>query len=158
MRLLLIIFASLACFGQTATFFAISSQTGVVSDKLTIQQSQNTPVYMQGVRAVVVSTTAGTCVARQGGTAPTATATTIRQTNGAASFSRLSAYAASDVGTGVATSPVYDLVQTGSSYTLNLDMTASGFVGSGTTKNITISCSIAAGDIQIAMYWKEQQQ
>jgi hypothetical protein len=158
MRILLIIFASLACLAQQATFMAISSQTGVTSDKLTIQQNQSTPVYMQGVRAVVVSTTAGTCVTRQGGTAPTATATTIRQTNGAAAFSRLSAYAASDVGTGTATSPVYSLVQVGSSYTLDLDMTASGFVGIGTTKNITISCSISAGDIQIAMYWKEQQQ
>ena len=158
MRILLIILASLVCFGQEATFFAISSQTGVISDKLTIQQNQSTPVYMQGVRAVVVSTTAGTCVTQQGGTAPTTTATTIRQTNGAAAFSRVSAFAASNVGTGAATSPVYDLVQVGSSYTLSLDMTPSGFVGIGTTKNITVSCSIAAGNIQIAMYWKEQQQ
>jgi hypothetical protein len=37
-------------------------------------------------------------------------------------------------------------------------MTASGFVGVGTTKNITVSCSISSGDIQIALYWKEQQQ
>ncbi len=158
MRILLILLASLACFGQTATFVAISSQTSVTSDKLTIQQNQSTPVYAQGVRAVVVSTTAGTCTTMQGGTAPTGTATTIRQTNGAASFSKLSAYAASDVGSGVTTSPVYDLVQVGSSYTLNLDMTASGFVGVGTTKNITVSCSISSGDIQIALYWKEQQQ
>lgn len=158
MRILLIILASIACFGQMATFMAISAQTGVTSDKLTIQQNQSTPVYMQGVRAVVVSTTAGTCVTRQGGTAPTSTATTIQQTNGAASFSKLSAFAASDVGAGVATSPIYNLVQVGSSYVLDLDMTPSGFVGAGNSKNITVSCSISAGDIQIAMYWKEQQQ
>ena len=61
MRILLFIAASLACLAQTeATFMAISSQTGVTSDKLTIQQNQSTPVYAQGVRAVVVSTTAGT--------------------------------------------------------------------------------------------------
>jgi hypothetical protein len=158
MRILTLILASLACFGQEATYFAISSQTGVTADKLTIQQNQSNPVYMQGVRAVVVSTTAGTCVTQQGGTAPTATATTIRQTNGAASFSRVSAYAASNVGSSVSTSPVYTLAQVGSIYTLTLDMTPSGFVGVGTTKNITVSCSISAGDIQIAMYWKEQQQ
>lgn len=158
MRIILLIFASLACMAQTATFVAISSQTGVTSDALTIQQNQSTPVYAQGVRAVVVSTTAGTCTTKQGGTAPTATATTIRQTNGAASFSRLSAYAASNVGAGVTTSPVYELVQSGSSYVLTLDMTPSGFVGPGTTKNITVACSISAGDIQIAFYWKEQLQ
>jgi hypothetical protein len=157
MRILLITLASLACFGQTATFMAISAQTGVTSDKLTIQQNQSSPVYMQGVRAVIVSTTAGTCVTQQTGSAPTTTATTIRQTNGAAAFSRLSAFAASNVGTSASTSPIYPLVQVGSNYTLNLDMTASGFVGVGTNKNITVSCSIAAGDIQIAMYWKEQQ-
>lgn len=158
MRIILLILASLAAYGQVATFFAISSQTGVTSDKLTIQQNQNTPVYAQGVRAVIVSTTAGTCFTSQGGTAPTATATTIRQTNGAAAFSRLSAYAASDVGSGTATSPVYPLVAVGSTYQLVLDMTPSGFVSVGTTKNITISCSISSGDIQIALYWKEQTQ
>lgn len=157
MRILLIIFAAIACYGQDATYFAISSQTGVTSDKLTIQQNQSTPVYMQGVRAVVVSTTAGTCVTQQGGTAPTATATTIRQTNGAASFSRLAAYAASNVGSSTSTSPVYTLAQVGSIYTLTLDMTPSGFIGAGTTKNITVSCSISSGDIQIAMYWRELQ-
>lgn len=158
MRILLIIFASIACFGQDATFVAISSQTGVTADKLTLQQNQNTPVYVQGVRAVIVSTTAGTCVTQQGGSAPTATATTIRQTNGAAAFSRISAYAASNAGSGVSTSPTYTLASSGSVYTLTLDMTPSGFVGPGTTKNLSVSCSISAGDIQIALYWKEQQQ
>lgn len=156
MRILLLLFVSMVCFADTeATFYAISSQTGVTSDKLTIQQNQNTPVYMQGVRAVIVSTTAGTCVTQQRGTAPTATATTIIQTNGAASFSRLSAYAASNVGTSTSTSPVYPLTAVGSTYQLVLNMTASGFAGIGTTKNITVSCTISSGDIQIAMYWKE---
>lgn len=160
MRILLAFLFSLACYGQGvayATFVAISSQTGVTSDKLTLQQNQNTPAYVQGVRAVVVSTTAGTCTTQQTGTAPTATATTIRQTNGAASFSRISAYAASNAGSGVTTSPVYPLIQVGSTYQLLLDMTASGFIGTGTTKNISVACSISSGDIQIAMYWKEQQ-
>jgi hypothetical protein len=156
MKTLILIAASIACYGQTeATFFAISSQVGVTADKLTIQQNQNTPVYAQGVRAVIVSTTAGTCTTEQGGTASTTTAATIRQTNGASQFSRISAFSASNVGTGITTSPVYPLVQVGTSYQLVLDMTASGFVGAGTTKNITVSCSIAAGDIQIALYWRE---
>ncbi len=156
MRIILILFASLACFAQQteATFFAISAQTTVTSNKLTLQQNQSTPVYVQGVRAVVLSTTAGTCVTEQRGTAPTATATTIQQTNGAASFSRISAYSASNVGSGTATSPVYTIA---ANTVMILDMTPSGFVGTGTTKNITVSCTIASGDIQIALYWKEQQ-
>lgn len=159
MRILLLIAACMACYAQTeSTFYAVSSQTSVTSDKLTIQQNQSTPVYAQGVRAVVISTTAGTCTTQQGGAAPTATATTIRQTNGAAAFSRLSAYAASNVGSGTTTSPVYPLVQVGTSYQLVLDMTPSGFVGPGTTKNITVSCSISSGDIQIALYWRESIQ
>lgn len=159
MRLLLFALASALCFAQQteATFVAISTQTGVTTDKLTIQQNQNTPVYAQGVRAVVVSTTAGTCITQQGGTAPTTTATTILQTNGSASYSRLSAFAASNVGTSSTTSPVYDLIQVGSKYMVTLDMTPSGFISAGTTKNITVSCAIASGNIQIAMYWKEQQ-
>lgn len=161
MRILLIIFASLACFAQTeSTFVALSAQTGVTTDKLTIQQNQSTPVYVQGVRAVVVATVAGTCVTEQGGSAPTATATTIRATNGAAAFSRISAYSASNVGAGTATSPTYSLVQTGTVYTLVLDMTPSGFVGPGTTKNLTISCALTGGggNIQMALYWREQIQ
>jgi len=153
MKILILIAASIACFAQTeSTFVAISTQTGVTSDKLTIQQNQNTPVYVQGVRAVVVSTTAGTCTTEQGGTAPTATATTIRQTNGAASFSRVSAFAASNVSGGVTTSPTYTLT---ANVPLVLDMTGTGFIGVGTTKNITISCAIASGNIQIAFYWRE---
>ena len=156
MRILLLLVASLSLFGETeATFVAISTQTTTTSGKLTIQQNQSTPVYAQGVRAVVVSTTAGTCVTEQRGTAPTATATTIQQTNGAAAFSRLSAYAASNVGAGTATSPVYTVT---ANVPLVLDMTPSGFVGVGTTKNLTVSCTIDSGDIQIALYWKEQIQ
>lgn len=159
-KLILLAVMAVAAYAQTsdvaATFMALSSRTGATTNKLTIQQSPDTPAYMQGVRAVIVSTTAGTCQTEQRGTTPTTTAVTIQQTNGSVQFSKLAAYGNSNVGAGSATSPVYPLVQVGSTYQLNLDMTASGFIGPGTTKNVTVSCTIASGDIQIAMYWREQ--
>jgi hypothetical protein len=162
MKTILLLLAGFAVFAQApytvkyAAFTAVSSQTGVTSDKLTIQQNQNTPVNAQMVRAVIVATVAGTVVIQKGGSAPTATVATIRTTDDAAGFSRLTAYSASNGGAGTAISLSYTLT---ANVPLVLDMTATALLGPGTTKNVSIVVALgSSGDVQSQMFWKEQTQ
>lgn len=154
--LTLILASAVALLGQTAQYVAISTQTGVTSDKLTLVQNANTPVYAEMVRAVVVSTVDGTVVVQRDGSAPTATATTIKRANGSAKFSALSAYAASNVGAGTAISVVYAVT---ANVPLVLDMTPSALGKSPSGQNISVVLATSgAADTQIALYWKETPQ
>jgi len=153
--ILLILAASLAAFGQNATFFAMSTQTSVSSDKLTLQQNATQPIYAQMVRAVINSTVNGTVVIERSATAPTTTATTIVQTNGAAGYSRLSAFAASDVGTGTAISVTYTLT---ANTPLVLDMTPVALGSVGSNQNVTVNVALgSSGNVQTALYWQESK-
>ena len=155
MKFILIAFAALAAYSQPfATHVATSTQTGVTSDKLTIQQSQTTPQRVRMVHASILSTVSGTAYVEHTSTAPTATLATISPVGPGTSASTLTAYSASDAGTGTRVSLIYPIT---ANVPLEFDMRNVAMSGTGTTKNISIVVALgSSGNVETKAFFEAQ--
>lgn len=150
MKLILLLVIQAACFAQTHV--AISTRTGVTSEKVTLAQNPSNQTRIQVCVIAVTMTQAGTIYTEVGGTAATATALTKTPTSPGGATAKALAYGNSDVGSGTRTSPTYVV-------TANVPFVISAknvyLNGNGTTRNITAVITLTSGDVSTAIYWAE---
>ena len=140
------------------TFVTISSQTGVTSEKLTIHQAAASVVptdktyTTQLVKAIIQSTTAGTVTIERSGTAPTTTAVTPTPVSPGGAAARVTAFKASNVGSGTAISIAQTLA---ANVPLEIDLEHIHLIGLGSTNNVTINIAISSGNVNTMLIHRE---
>lgn len=150
-RLILLGIAGLCSFAQTHV--AISTQTGVTSDKVTLAHDPSNQTRIQVCAISITMSVTGTVYTEVSGTAATATALTKSPTSPGGKTAKALAYGNSDVGSGTRTSPTYVTV---ANVPFNLDMKNVYLNGNGTTKNLTAVIGLdASGNVTTAVYWAE---
>ena len=151
-RLIVFILAAAGLFAQTHV--AISTQTSVTSDKLTLQHSPSNPTRIQACAFVAQSTVDGTVKIEVGGTAPTSTAATRSPISPGGSSAKALAYSASDVGTGTTISILYKLT---ANVPLTINLKGIRLAGPGTTRNVTGVIALgSAGNVSSSIFWSEE--
>jgi len=154
MKLLMALLLSACAWAQTHV--AISTRTGVTSEKVTLAHDSTNPVRIQACAIVINPTVAGNVTLQVAGTAATTTELTPTSTSPGGRTAKAKAYGNSNVGSGTA---IAGTMKFSANLPFTLSLKSIRLSGNGTTKNVTAVISLdSSGDVNSAIYWAEDGQ